>query len=576
MRKILCALSLLVCSLSVSAGDIYVDKNGSVADALKQAREWRRLNSKEVAGGIRIHLADTVYRLQKPLFIRPEDSGTKDSPTIIIGGTLSGGRSVTGWREATAEERQGLSPQIPLWVADAPLDANRIVFTRQLWVNGRKAQLARGPFVRLSDFNKDSKTITLPVSLPTGEGWGGTELFLLQRWAIAILRIKTATTENGQTVLSFHEPESELEFSHPWPQPVINGEKGSSAAFLQNSRLLLDEPGEFWQEYPSGRIFYIPRPEDLALCGESVRCDAVIPHLSTLVEIAGTEDRIVSNIRFENTRFEHAAWLTPSFQGHVTLQGGFPLIDAYKLHEPGLFHKASLENQAWIARPDAAVKARCARNISFERCSFQHLAATALDWEQRVVASTVSGSQFDDIGGTAIMAGPFGEGGFETHIPYHGNLLCDSIEISRCRIYDATNEDWGAVAIGAGYVKNTKIVQNEVSHVNYSGICVGWGWTPLESGMRNNRIEGNVVSDYARQLYDAGGIYTLSYQPGSTICGNRISAPTVAPYATNDRAFAIYFDEATNGFTVENNQMDPESIGWNQPGANMILRNNHQ
>ena len=155
-------------------------------------------------------------------------------------------------------------------------------------------------------------------------------------------------------------------------------------------------------------------------------------------------------------------------------------------------------------------------------------------------------------------------------------MLCDSIEISRCRIHDATNEDWGAVAIGAGYVKNTKIVQNEVSHVNYSGICVGWGWTPLESGMRNNRIEGNVVSDYARQLYDAGGIYTLSYQPGSTIRGNRISAPTVAPYATNDRAFAIYFDEATNGFTVENNQMDPESIGWNQPGAAMILRNNHQ
>jgi hypothetical protein len=50
----------------------------------------------------------------------------------------------------------------------------------------------------------------------------------------------------------------------------------------------------------------------------------------------------------------------------------------------------------------------------------------------------------------------------------------------------------------------------------------------------------------------------------------------VAPYATNDRAFAIYFDEATNGFTVENNQMDPESVGWNQPGAEMILRNNHK
>ena len=59
-----CAFGLALCSLSVTAGDIYVDKNGSVADALKQAREWRRLNSQEIAGGIRIHLADAVYPLQ--------------------------------------------------------------------------------------------------------------------------------------------------------------------------------------------------------------------------------------------------------------------------------------------------------------------------------------------------------------------------------------------------------------------------------------------------------------------------------------------------------------------------------
>ena len=267
MRKILCAFGLALCSMGVTAGDIYVDKNGSVADALKQAREWRRLNSQEIAGGIRIHLADAVYPLQKPLFIRPEDSGTKDSPTIIMGGTLSGGIAVTGWK------REG-----NLWVAEAPRDGNRIVYTRQLWVNGRKAQLARGPFVRLSDFDKESMTITLnsPLSSLLSPLSSSAELFLLQRWAIAILRVKS----------------SELEFSHPWPQPVINGEKGSSAAFLQNSRTLLDEPGEFWQEYPSGRIYYFPRPEE-----EANKCEAIVPHLSTLVEFAGTEDRPVSHIR---------------------------------------------------------------------------------------------------------------------------------------------------------------------------------------------------------------------------------------------------------------------------------------
>ena len=566
MKRILFVLSLVVSSLHVCAGDIYVKKDGSVAEALKQAREWRRLNSPEVVGGIRIHLADAVYHLQKPLYIRPEDSGTMDSPTIIQGGTLSGGLAVGPWK------REG-----KLWVAEAPRDGNRIVYTRQLWVNGQKAQLARGPFLRLTDFNPEASTITLPFneshSSLLSSLSSSAELFLLQRWAIAILRVKEAQNVKGQTVLTFHEPESELEFSHPWPQPVINGEKGSSAAFLQNSRQLLDEPGEFWQEYPSGRIYYFPRPEDIA---NGAPCDAVIPHLSTLVEFAGSEDRPVSYISFVGTQFEHASWYAPSLQGHVTLQGGFPLIDAYKLQEPGLFHKAALENQAWIARPEAAVMANYARNVHFTGCSFKHLAATGLDLNRQIQKASLTECQFEDIGGTAVLVGPFGEEGFETHIPYHGNLICDSIRIERCHIHDVTNEDWGAVAIGAGYVRNTEIVQNEVSHVNYSGICVGWGWTSLESGMRNNRIENNVVSDYARQLYDAGGIYTLSYQPGSVIRGNRISAPTVAPYATNDRAFAIYFDEATNGFTVENNQMDPESVGWNQPGAEMILRNNHK
>ena len=66
------------------------------------------------------------------------------------------------------------------------------------------------------------------------------------------------------------------------------------------------------------------------------------------------------------------------------------------------------------------------------------------------------------------------------------------------------------------------VSHNEVCHLNYSGICVGWGWTSLESGMCNNRIEANYVHHFARRLYDAGGLYTLSNQPGSVMRNNRI------------------------------------------------------
>jgi len=537
------------------ASDIYVPANGSIVDALKQAREWRRLNTPECKENIFIHLADAVYRLDKPLFIRPEDSGTEASKTVILGGTISGAKTISGWK------KEG-----NLWVADAPTYGNRIIYSRQLWVNGKKANLAKSKMQRMIDFSTKDKTITIPKTSVRGNQL---EMFVMQRWAIAILRIKKMKDNGNQTIVSFHEPESQLEFAHPWPQPVIGESKGNSGFCLTNSKELLDEPGEWYQDYPSGKIYYMPRK------GEKMESlQAEIPYLETLLDINGSSDRAVKWVIFKGTKFQGTSWNRPSREGHVTLQGGFRMLDAYKLLEPGLFHKAELENQAWIARPETAVRARYAENISFQNCTFEHLAATGLDYEQAVNNSTIEECKFEDIGGTAIQVGDFAEQGFETHIPYNSDRLCDHITIAGNKINDATNEDWGCVGISAGYVSNINIVRNVVSNVNYSGICVGWGWTALESGMHDNHIQYNHVHDYARQLYDAGGIYTLSNQPNSTIYGNIIAAPAKAPFATNDRAFAIYFDEATDGYTVTNNKMPKDSFGYNKPGPAMVIKDN--
>jgi hypothetical protein len=82
------------------------------------------------------------------------------------------------------------------------------------------------------------------------------------------------------------------------------------------------------------------------------------------------------------------------------------------------------------------------------------------------------------------------------------------------------------------------------------------------------------VHHFARQLYDVGGIYTLSAQPGSSIRNNRIEDLTDAPYATNNRAFYIYLDEATDGFTIENNYCPEERFDSNQPGPNNVWGKN--
>ena len=583
---------------SLFAGEIYVslqgnDKNSGTKEApfytlnraIKQAREWRRLNRPEVAGGIYIRLEEGVYAQRNSLFLRPEDSGTPDSPTVIcaVDGAhpvISGGVAVTGWKRGCNHPAIPEKLRQKIWSAEAPLTGNRRVETRQMWVNGHKVQRAAqfpdGGLERMIDFNPEEQTITIPVSQSVNpkrlQNAGQLEMIVHQRWAIAILRVKSIDVKDGQAVVRFHEPESHLEFAHPWPQPAIGGEKGNSSFCLTNALELLDQPGEWFQEYPSGTIYYYPQ------AGENMEtAEVIIPALETLVTIDGTLSRPVKHIQFNGITFTHTSWMRPSYQGHVTLQGGFPLLDAYKLQEPGLPEKAELENQAWITRPETAIRVRGAEHIDFKHCTFRHLSSTGLDYEWAVTASSVEDCQFTDIGGTALLVGAFPDGGFETHIPFIPSdvrELCSHITIRNNFISNVTNEDWGCVGIGAGYVRNMDISHNEVCHLNYSGICVGWGWTSLESGMCNNRIEANYVHHFARRLYDAGGLYTLSNQPGSVMRNNRIEHLIEAPYATNDRAFYIYLDEATDGYTMENNWCPTERFDSNRPGKKNVWKNN--
>ena len=583
---------------SLFAGEIYVslqgnDKNPGTKEApfntlnraIKQAREWRRLNRPEVAGGIYIRLEEGVYAQRNSLFLRPEDSGTSDSPTVIcaVDGAhpvISGGVAVTGWKRGCNHPAIPEKLRQKIWSAEAPLIGNRRVETRQMWVNGHKVQRAAqfpdGGLERMIDFNPEEQTITIPVSQSVNpkrlQNAGQLEMIVHQRWAIAILRVKSIDAKDGQAVVRFHEPESHLEFAHPWPQPVIGGEKGNSSFCLTNALELLDQPGEWFQEYPSGMIYYYPQADE-----NMETAEVIIPALETLVTIDGTLSRPVKHIQFNGITFEHTSWMRPSYQGHVTLQGGFPLLDAYKLQEPGLPEKAELENQAWITRPETAICVRGAEHIDFKHCTFRHLSSTGLDYEWAVTASSVEDCQFTDIGGTALLVGAFPDGGFETHIPFipaDVRELCSHITIRNNFISNVTNEDWGCVGIGAGYVRNMDVSHNEVCHLNYSGICVGWGWTSLESGMCNNRIEANYVHHFARRLYDAGGLYTLSNQPGSVMRNNRIEHLIEAPYATNDRAFYIYLDEATDGYTMENNWCPTERFDSNRPGKKNVWKNN--
>lgn len=122
-------------------------------------------------------MEEGIYPQYKSLFIRPEDSGTTDSPTRITAVpnarvVLSGGVPVTDWEQGCKDTRIPETLRNKIWVAEAPRMGNRILETRQMWVNGTKAQRAAqfpdGVMERMIDLTLRKRRSPFPLHKQQG------------------------------------------------------------------------------------------------------------------------------------------------------------------------------------------------------------------------------------------------------------------------------------------------------------------------------------------------------------------------------------------------------------------------
>ena len=102
MNRLLGIIALFCC-MNIHAAEIRITPDSSLTDAVRKAREMRRLGK---ATEVTIFLQAGTYYLYEPLRLRPEDSGlTIEGKDAVI----SGGMKITGWK------RQG-----KMVVADVP------------------------------------------------------------------------------------------------------------------------------------------------------------------------------------------------------------------------------------------------------------------------------------------------------------------------------------------------------------------------------------------------------------------------------------------------------------------------
>ena len=554
-------------SLQAMAADISITPDSSLQDAVRKAREMRRLGK---ANDVTLHLSAGTYYLYDPLRLRPEDSGLRIEGD---GAVITGGMPITGWK------RQGK------WlVASVPDFNGRPVDFRQLYINGEKAVRARDvsdfeQMHRIMTYDKKNHVLWIPKAAATpllrgGVKGGGeyAELVLHEMWCSTNLRIKSMTVQGDSVAVRFHNPEAKLQFEHPWPSPMTPDTKHPSPFYLTNALELLDEPGEWYHDIREHKVYYMPRK------GETIR-EAIVPVLPTLVEFIGTPERPVRNITIKGVAFHHTTWMRPSEQGHVPLQAGMFLTEAYKLRpQIDRPNNHKLDNQGWLGRADAAVELRYTEDCNFEGCRFEHLGGSGLDYVVACRRGTKTHCTFTDIAMNGYVCGSFSPEGLETHLPYQPTdfrEVCTGQTVEQSEFYDISNEDWGCVAICAGYVSGITIDHNTIHDVSYTGISLGWGWNRDLVCMKDNKVHANLIYNYANHMYDCAGIYTLGNQPGTLISENVVRDIATPSYVHDpNHWFYLYTDEGSSNITLRDNWTPTEKFLKNANGPGNVWENN--
>jgi len=510
----------------------------------------RELAATGLTEDVKVTFASGTYELAAPLVFTPADSGTADHSITYAAApgqdvVFSGGWRIRDWK---VDGRR--------WTAT--LDEVRAGrwFFRMLIVNGERAIRARWPdddgALRLAEVSPEVRSFTFDRPWPTNDLAGqDTELVVYQNWSIS--RALITAVRNGR-----------IETANPvgWigHGPATTASPGKPV-FLEHARFALDQPGEWFLDRRTGELTILAQEGQ-----QPGSTEVVAPALDRLVQIAGTKEHPVRNLRFEGLRFEHARFALPAF-GYSEIQAAHY---GTTLQEPT--HVQSV-----------AIECVYAADVWFERCRFAHLNASGIGFGPGCRRNRVSRSTVEDIGGNGIVIGWRGAGTLQTGA--EGSLDADwadpadapaGNEVVDCVVRRCGADSRGGVGIFVAFSADTRIAHNKVYDLPYTGVSIGYRWNTTPTSQVRCVAEFNHIHHVMQKLADGGGIYTLGYQPGTVLRGNLIHDVPRSAYAHGgapnngffvDQGSKGYLFEsnvvyATSGRSVRFNQNEPEGHTW--------------
>ena len=530
---------------------------------LQHAFALAREQEKSATRDVTILLAGGTYRLERPLELNADDSGGNGHNLVVAASlgarpVVSGGVRITGWKKIDEAKN--------LWTAPVP---SSVADSRQMYVDGVRATRTRG---------------RLPVAVTmTATGYTAADASMAawkhpSRLEFVYTGGNSVWSETGVGLGSWTEPRcpvaglegTMITMVQPcWdnstqrvmlpPGPfkrtanlVGPASVGKAPTYVENAYELLGAPGQFYLDRESSSIYYVPRPwEDLT------KADVELPALESLLKVSGTAAHPAHNIIFSGLQFSYATWLAPNGpDGFSEIQAG------YQVTGPEGYSKQALctlvpggtcPYGAWT-KESANIELNFAHHIQFVRDAFVHLGAAALDLGEGAQDDVVEGSVFTDISGNGLELA-----GVDQPLAPDAEFASDN-RIDNNLFEDVGAEFRGGIGIVIGYARHTLVTHNQIDHVPYAAMSIGWGGWPdkIQMAGQANRSSGNVISanlvhDLMLVLSDGGGIYTQG-RTGQTLAdGERVADNVI--YDQYSSGHAIYTDNGSSMITVSGNVM---------------------
>lgn len=502
--------------------------DGPFATPVRACDAARELRKAKPERPVIVVLRGGRYELAEPLAFTPDDSGTKAAPLVLAahpgetpvlsGGTLAKPKVENG-----------------VWVVPVP-DAKAPI--RHVSVGGELRLASRWPKegqfaitgLAGADPKANYRTPADKFEFADGQidpGWknlSDVEVVVLHFWVAGHYRIKDVDAK--ARVVTLDRPSIRRFTEDGGPKP--------GRFYLSN--VPDPAPGEFHHDRAAGVIRYRPK------AGETPEnAPVVVPRLEAVVRFDGNpqggkfvEYVELRGLTLSDTTFDIGGKVAGDLQAAQ--------------HVPG------------------SVRLRGARHCAVGDCKLVNLGGYGVELADGCRENRVTGNELVHLAAGGIRLGG-GAADSPAALRTGENLVADN------HIHHLGEVFHAGVGVLSQHADKNKILHNEIDHLYYTGVSVGWVWGYGPSVSAGNVVEGNSIHDVGRKvLSDMGGVYTLGVSPGTVVRGNVIRDVESFGYG----GWGIYTDEGSTGITVENNLVyRTKSGGFHQHyGKENVVRNN--